>query len=220
MARKYNALGKRPSRFVDWDQYDHLLGSITDQELADLIGCSDVGVRDRRLKLGITPLHKTHWTAEEEAEYLTLHEQGARRCGRCKQIKPHGEYHKNGSKSKNGRDGLNRWCKSCKSAYQAASIEVRRRYWLDLAGAYCHHCGWDLYPACLDFHHVNGDDKDWSPGKLIMSRPIGSSDVYAELDKCAVLCCNCHQAIHRDALSLEFQKCDGLGWTPVKFNST
>lgn len=213
MARRYNSSGSRTSRRIDWSQFDHLLGQKPDQELAALIGCTATGVKNRRDLLGIAPKFKTHWSAEEESEFYVLRAESKQRCTRCKVVQPLSAFHQNISNNKNGREGYNRWCKECRSRYQSERIEAKRTHWIDLAGGACQHCGWNLYSVCLEFHHVNGDDKEWSPGKLIMSRPIDSEDVRSELDKCALLCANCHQAIHRGALRLEFQKRPGLGWT-------
>ena len=217
MERKHNTFGTRQARLIDWSSFDHLIGTISDKEVAVLIGCTDTAVRDRRTSLGISPKHKTHRTKDEEAEYVQLHAMGQRRCTRCKNVKSITEYHRNSHESStNGRDGLNRWCKACKSQYQSARIEEKRAYWLDLAGGCCQHCGFSQYVVSLDFHHIDSDTKDWVPGKLIMSRPIGDESVIQELDKCALLCCNCHQAIHRGGLLLTYEKRPGLGYTVKK----
>ena len=215
-----NTNGARTARLIDWTEYDPLLGQLTDREIADMIGCTEAAVYGRRKKAGVKPKFTTHWTQEQESEYLRLHASGLRQCRKCGQIKAHSEYSNVSTDRHNGRDGLNRWCRTCKAEYQAQRIEARRLYWLELAGNACQNCGWNAYSVSLDFHHVDGDSKEWSPGKLIMSRPIGDAEVRAELEKCALLCCNCHQAIHRGMLELKFEKRDGLGWTTVKSRDT
>ncbi len=214
MPRTYNGKGGREKRLIDWTAYLDLLGTVSDKEIADMIGCTDTAVRDHREKLGISPKFKTHWTRDEEDEFAVLRSEGKQRCRKCLQVKLLAEFDR--SAKANGREGHNRWCKQCKSTYQTARIQERRAYWIPLAGGCCQHCGYNRYSVSLDFHHVSGDDKEWSPGRLMISRPRESVEVRAELDKCSLLCCNCHQAIHRGELVLEFVKRDTLGWTVKK----
>jgi len=50
-------------------------------------------------------------------------------------------------------------------------------------------------PACLDFHHVDGDDKEMAVGKMI-TYGYGKDRLREEIEKCAVLCANCHRKEH------------------------
>lgn len=62
------------------------------------------------------------------------------------------------------------------------------------AGKSCPHCG-ESHPACLDFHHVNPEEKLASTHT--MQRDMWTLDkVQAELDKCILLCANCHRKHH------------------------
>ena len=47
---------------------------------------------------------------------------------------------------------------------------------------------------CLDFHHVNPQDKDDSVTQLVVN---GNSKkrILKEIEKCIVLCANCHRKI-------------------------
>jgi len=49
-----------------------------------------------------------------EANNLTLTEDQQKQCGKCKQVKPLSDFHKN----KSSRDGLASWCKECKRQYR------------------------------------------------------------------------------------------------------
>lgn len=59
----------------------------------------------------------------------------------------------------------------------------------------CDRCGEDD-PACLDFHHPPGVDKEMAVNKMV---PYGYStaDIEAEMRKCTLLCGNCHAKEHR-----------------------
>lgn len=53
-------------------------------------------------------------------------------------------------------------------------------------------------PACLDFHHLSSADKEMAVNKMV---PYGysKSDIEAEMEKCEILCANCHAKEHVSA---------------------
>jgi hypothetical protein len=58
----------------------------------------------------------------------------------------------------------------------------------------CENCGHLGHPDTLDFHHINPDEKRFS-----ISRYIGGGrsweETKEEIDKCRVLCANCHRVV-------------------------
>jgi hypothetical protein len=56
----------------------------------------------------------------------------------------------------------------------------------------CNRCGYDDYRA-LQFHHTD-DNKEGTPS--IIARSKSWENVMEELNKCEVLCANCHQIEH------------------------
>ena len=55
----------------------------------------------------------------------------------------------------------------------------------------------DIYNKCnavLDFHHVNSKDKKFSLQCAAMNR--SPSNIITEVNKCILLCSNCHREIH------------------------
>lgn len=64
----------------------------------------------------------------------------------------------------------------------------------------CQQCG-ETDPVCLQFHHVDGE-KTAGVGEMIAySYPVG--DVLDEIDRCTVLCANCHRTEHHPARGFE-----------------
>lgn len=61
-------------------------------------------------------------------------------------------------------------------------------------GGKCSICGYDRCLAALDFHHVDPETKEFSPTKIIGRWSF--ERVKAELDKCILVCKNCHMEIH------------------------
>ena len=58
----------------------------------------------------------------------------------------------------------------------------------------CTRCG-ECHPSCLDFHHKNPIEKE-IPIYLATSQGWGWEKIKEEIDKCEVLCSNCHRKEH------------------------
>lgn len=50
------------------------------------------------------------------------------------------------------------------------------------------------HPACLDFHHINPEEKDFAIGRIMDY--MSWRKLKAEIAKCRVLCSNCHRKEH------------------------
>lgn len=65
-------------------------------------------------------------------------------------------------------------------------------------GGKCEHCGieYDGKSGCIfDFHHIDPKLKD-SEVSIILNSPTFSERIREELDKCIMLCSNCHRIFH------------------------
>ena len=73
----------------------------------------------------------------------------------------------------------------------------RRRAWVNSykAAIGCTNCGYED-PAALDLHHVDGETKELTVSRLV-SEGYGTERVYREMQRCDVLCANCHRKHHR-----------------------
>lgn len=60
----------------------------------------------------------------------------------------------------------------------------------------CCRCG-EADPACLDFHHRDDTDKEMTISKMI-TYGFSKSKLRAEMDKCDILCANCHRKEHHE----------------------
>tara|TARA_Y100000034_G_C6804387_1_gene361050 strand:+ start:99 stop:461 length:363 start_codon:yes stop_codon:yes gene_type:complete len=58
----------------------------------------------------------------------------------------------------------------------------------------CQQCG-ENHPATLDFHHRSSEDKDNQVCELVLNN-CGMERILAEIEKCDVLCANCHRKLH------------------------
>ena len=78
------------------------------------------------------------------------------------------------------------------------TTQLRRRNkeyaWSIKAKHGCVKCG-NKDPECLDFHHINSDNKDDNIANIINK---GSKiKLWNEILKCEVVCSNCHRKIHK-----------------------
>lgn len=72
-----------------------------------------------------------------------------------------------------------------------AGYRQSRRDLIDgLKNVPCVVCGGEFPPECMDFNHINPLDKEFNVGSNIW----GDLDrLLAEIDKCEVICANCHR---------------------------
>lgn len=95
-----------------------------------------------------------------------------------------------------------RTCANCKQrlarAKRVRAVLTRRRKLKQLAieykGGRCIICGYDKYPGALDFHHTDPKQKDFGLSSSGITRSWAR--VKEELDKCILVCANCHREIH------------------------
>ena len=50
--------------------------------------------------------------------------------------------------------------------------------------------------ACLEFHHINPIEKKFEIGRSINQIGIEKREILKEMEKCVVLCSNCHRKFH------------------------
>lgn len=62
----------------------------------------------------------------------------------------------------------------------------------------CTICGYNKCMASLDFHHVVSEDKKFTIGASSMRR--SNKSIVEEINKCILLCSNCHRQIHYEEL--------------------
>jgi len=87
-------------------------------------------------------------------------------------------------------------CKKCNS-----EAVQRRRYKLKenavkYKGGKCEICGYDKCIDALEFHHLNPEEKDF--GISSSGYTLSWDKVKTELDKCIMVCSNCHREIHAE----------------------
>lgn len=78
---------------------------------------------------------------------------------------------------------------------QREDKRLRKLKAVEYLGGRCNRCGKDWHPAIFEFHHRDPSTKEKDPSKLLHS---SWDKVVAELDKCDLLCANCHRLTHHE----------------------
>ena len=110
-----------------------------------------------------------------------------RLCSHCQRILPLSEFYKS------SKDGNKYWCKKCSREDNTGRIRSRKLKGIEYLGGKCSRCGYDKCPDALEFHHLNPEEKDSDYRKM---RYRSFEKVKKELDKCILVCANCHREIH------------------------
>lgn len=63
----------------------------------------------------------------------------------------------------------------------------------------CVVCG-ENEPVCMDFHHLDPTKKEFNISYMF-SRGLSLESVLKEIEKCVVLCSNCHRKYHAGVLA-------------------
>lgn len=65
---------------------------------------------------------------------------------------------------------------------------------IDYKGGKCLTCGYNKHQSALEFHHIDPKEKDFSIGSN--GYCYSWDKIKKELDKCILVCSNCHREIH------------------------
>lgn len=91
-------------------------------------------------------------------------------------------------------NGLKSQCKNCIKYRQKRNRRNNKQTMVDYLGGQCANCGYNDCIAALDFHHTNPKTKTMELNRKIEC--LLTKEIYNELDKCTLLCANCHRTIH------------------------
>lgn len=84
-------------------------------------------------------------------------------------------------------------CRQC-----AVDAVTRRRKRLkelsiEYKGGKCEICGYDKCVEALEFHHLDPNEKEFN---ISIANVKSWENIKKELDKCILVCANCHREIH------------------------
>jgi hypothetical protein len=84
-------------------------------------------------------------------------------------------------------------CKKCNYESVAKKRKNYKQILVEYKGGKCEICGYDKCIEALDFHHKDPTQKDFN---ISASKICNIETLKKEVDKCMLLCANCHREIH------------------------
>jgi len=88
------------------------------------------------------------------------------------------------------------YCKKCHNEVILEAKRKRKKKAIDYKGGKCSVCEYDKCDGALEFHHLDPTKKEF---KISSSKKLGFKKIQKELDKCVLLCANCHRETHHSA---------------------
>lgn len=111
-----------------------------------------------------------------------------RTCPRCKTSKTLNQFY-----NRRNKPGTSVYCKPCTCEQ---TIERQRALKLTVVtylGGCCKRCGYNKCIGALECHHRDPNQKDIA---LSNAKLVSFDKIKSELDKCDLLCANCHREAH------------------------
>lgn len=83
-------------------------------------------------------------------------------------------------------------CKLCEQEAVSKRRKLIKEKLIKYKGGKCEKCGYCKNIHALEFHHINPNGKEFT----ISSKNISLKKLKKEVDKCILLCSNCHREMH------------------------
>ena len=154
--------------------------NLSKTKIAELIGCNRKTFQKCLDYLGIKYNYYAYYSTKNSDE---------KTCTCCNQVKSLEDfYYSNGKYSP--------YCKECTRQKEQERYRNKKEQldkWKISHGG-CKKCG-NTKPYLLDMHHLNPEEKDFTISDAIRLN-FTSEKFQQEMDKCIILCANCHREFH------------------------
>jgi len=90
-------------------------------------------------------------------------------------------------------------CKECQFTKSKERFRLYKEDAISYLGGSCIICGYNKYIGALEFHHRDSSEKDT---KYYAMRNWSFESKKKELDKCVLLCANCHREVEAGLVSI------------------
>lgn len=111
---------------------------------------------------------------------------GEKKCPRCTRNKPLPEFYKR----RDGRPSV--YCKICAGDENLERQIALKHRAVEAKGGVCQRCGFNGPDVCFDFHHRDRSTKRFG---ISQTKKWKWEEVLKELEKCDLLCANCHRIV-------------------------
>jgi len=115
------------------------------------------------------------------------------KCVKCGQIEKKPYKVKSGAR----KGKIQSYCRKCNHQNTLDRQRDFKKKCTEYKGSKCVCCGYDKYIGSLDFHHLDPNKKDFTISHFRnTSFTKNEVKIKKELDKCILVCRNCHGEIH------------------------
>jgi 5-methylcytosine-specific restriction endonuclease McrA len=91
-------------------------------------------------------------------------------------------------------------CVKCRCEAVKRRRERLKQELIAYKGGCCQICGYNKCESALEFHHLNPEIKEFGIGENGLTRSISKNK--NEVDKCILVCANCHREIHAGLIDI------------------
>lgn len=126
------------------------------------------------------------WSHLKDQEYLI--------CPQCNRQLSESDFY-----FKKHKQGVKHWkmCKDCLNTNSKILRDKNKQMYVNYAGGKCSVCGYNKCLGALEFHHLDPSKKDFIVSKYKHhTSKKAINKMLKEIDKCILLCSNCHREIH------------------------
>lgn len=116
-----------------------------------------------------------------------------KRCPTCKLNLPLTEFY-----HRRRGNGVTGYCRRCAIEQMVTRQRQVKARAIAHKGGRCQSCGYDRCDSALEFHHRNPAEKDFS---LSHVGTANFEKIKAELEKCDLMCVNCHREVHAQVVA-------------------
>jgi ferredoxin len=118
-----------------------------------------------------------------------------KKCPKCNIEKPNTSEYFYLRVDRNGKTQA--YCKECNLDNTAKRQQAFKQKLVEIKGGKCVMCGYCKNNAALHFHHIDPKEKDFGFSKFRATAFNKNKEkILQELDKCILVCANCHAEIH------------------------
>ena len=150
-------------------------------QIAKEIGLTGTGVRYWMKKWD---LQSQHQSIQDKTCYRTdTHKE----CPKCNKIKSLDNF------DKRANGNVQSYCRKCFNDNRYSLLKQHKITLVNEFGGCCSKCGYDKNISALEFHHLESKEKDFHFGS---TKTTNIDKIRIELNKCILVCANCHREIH------------------------
>jgi predicted transcriptional regulator len=132
-----------------------------------------------------------------KTQYATINRKSDyKKCPKCGYLKSKNSFYKRRCKERRGEPSG--YCKKCSNRYHTDRVKRVKEKMVMYKGGSCMRCNLKLNDynyVVFEFHHRTPKDKPENFNKI---KYMKWSVIKKEIDKCDLLCANCHRIVHHE----------------------